>query len=364
MNDNLGTLKKLLLQGGFDAGNYTNSFPDLKIANLAEQNALDHFIIYGCNENRMHEFQFSLEVLVMIHALSMKEGSAKVLKVFSFIARHLILNAKKLQNEEQLDILLTKLKELGVVLYFVIGDSHSNLFDAEFLFDKQCFVAIHQLCSGGSAGGLNNPKSKSAYGETIFRALTNESFYKRLELPMFFQFGQVDVEFVYLFKRIKNGSAKYDRAAYMKFCDDIAESYCQFISKIKTDYPGNVFLISIFPPALSDSALKQGYVNAHISVHEDVGDIEKLKEALRQLEIPDEIERAFIHQYFNAKLREISNQLNLIYIDAFTPFFSNAGVVSRQFIKSHSGTDHHLDGYEALLIAKNIICQALQKKDE
>jgi hypothetical protein len=162
---------------------------------------------------------------------------------------------------------LNGLKPIGCRPYVLIGDSHSSLYRRSGVASDQWLAPMHALCIGGSALGLKNPASTSGYGSLIKRFIAQIEAVAPIGsgLPIVFQFGQVDTEFVFNFRRIRGGQRAFDMPAFASFCQESVQAYLSFLTDVfRQDQRGNVSILSILPPSLSDQALIDGYVNGRI----------------------------------------------------------------------------------------------------
>jgi hypothetical protein len=239
---------------------------------------------------------------------------------------------------------LLALQELGARPYIVIGDSHSQNFRRVKARDGGFLLPIHILCGAGSALGLHNPKSKSGYGAQLAAYTETLRLLPGIErVPILLQFGQVDVEFVYNFRRMRGAEWRYHRQEALDFCHESTTAYTAFIDQTFLQNGLRPALLSIFPPALSDAAWCEGYVNAHVAYNEDAGDLETIRAALRKLQIPDLQERTFVHRHYHKTLQERCLLSAIKYWDAFDCFLGPQGVLNRAFIPDRRGFDHHLE---------------------
>ena len=119
----------------------------------------------------------------------------------------------------------------------ITGDSHSNLIN----FNN----SIHILCSGGSAKGLNNPKSISQYGNNLINIIKNNNYSN-----LFFLFGGVDLDFCFIHKYLKNNDIDYK-----EFNLDVINNYLNFITN--NFFNKSVIILSVGLPCLDDDNLKR-----------------------------------------------------------------------------------------------------------
>jgi hypothetical protein len=173
------------------------------------------------------------------------------------------------------------------------------------------------------------------------------------EVATIFKFGQVDVEFVFNFKRIESRVAPFDADRFEEFCRRSAQSYVGFLGD--HFHRRDVAVASIFPPALSDETWRAGYTNAHIAALEGDRSAEEIAAGVRLLEIPTLPERTRHHALYNAVLRELALRARLDFIDDFSPFIGADGLVDRAFTPETKGTNHHLERAPTAAIMRRII---------
>jgi hypothetical protein len=103
-------------------------------------------------------------------------------------------------------------------------------------------------------------------------------------------------------------------------------------------------VVSVFPPAVSDAAWRQGYVNDDIAQREEIMPVAELAAGIRALEIADLRQRTGIHAYYNAGLRAACRRHGFRFVDSFTPFIGADGLVDpRYVVPEANGAEHHLD---------------------
>jgi hypothetical protein len=187
----------------------------------------------------------------------------------------------------------------------IVGDSHSL-----WITFKD---SIHLLCSAGSAKGLNNPNSISQYNKTIIENIANNS-YKHL----FFLFGGVDTDFVFIHKYLENPQINY-----VDFNLDIVKNYLNFI--ITNFHDKSVVILSAGLPCLDDENLKKGLLNGHIN-HLENKDLTDLENNLSEAHLPNIYDRTKITLNFNTQLENEITQLqkpNIKYLDITSFTYDN-----------------------------------------
>jgi hypothetical protein len=121
-----------------------------------------------------------------------------------------------------------------------------------------------------------------------------------------------------------------------------------------------VFVASVFPPALSDAAWQQGYVNDDISWRETDESVQALSAGIRELEIANFRQRTEIHLYFNTRLKVACERHGFSFLDVATGFLGSGGVLDPLYIAPETqGFEHHLDSRQTYAGVVQSIWQAL-----
>jgi hypothetical protein len=232
----------------------------------------------------------------------------------------------------------------GAAPYAVIGDSHGRL-----LARRSCapggrwLVPLWWLETGASARGLGRADALSGAGPRV-RAAIDTALAIAEGTPILLKFGQVDIEFVQVFKRLESGDRAFDPARSQAFINETVARYMAFlVDAVAPADRARVHLCSLFPPTLSDAAWRTGYINAHIiDLHGPAGH-ETLASRLADLDVPDLARRTALHADFNAVLGSAAHAEGFGFSDDFTPFLGAAGVVDSRWLGPAAGLDHHLD---------------------
>jgi hypothetical protein len=121
-----------------------------------------------------------------------------------------------------------------------------------------------------------------------------------------------------------------------------------------------VFLVSVFPPVLSDAALRRGYLNADIARREVTESPEELLQALLTLEFPNIKQRTQMHAEFNYLLHEASERHGFGFVDGFTPFLGANGLAHPRYVDpDKDGSEHHIDGRLAYDAVSAVVWQCI-----
>jgi hypothetical protein len=240
--------------------------------------------------------------------------------------------------------LVGALETEGAYPIAIVGDSHSTHLVRRAWRGERWMLPIHRLCTGASARGLANPEAAAGAGAKVraFLAALAGS-----PMPVVYKFGQVDVEFVFTFKRLESGKTGFDRAAFDAFAGETIARYVAFLADATPfSLLGHARVAGIFPPALSDAAWRQGYVNAHIADLHGHADAATLAEQLAELELPSLAERTRLHADFNARLLKAAAKANFAPVFGFKALLGESGTVAPRYLGRARGRNHHL-GYAA-----------------
>jgi len=251
-----------------------------------------------------------------------------------------------LEPDSALERRVSGLQRLGARPYGVLGDSHGRHLIRRDRRNGTWLVPVAHLASSASARGLGRPDGKSRAGPRVTAAL------RRLlaidGLPVLIKFGQVDIEFVQVFKRLAADEDRFSPDAFYAFADETIALYVAFLTgSVPATQRRRVRVMSLFPPALSDAAWREGYLNAHMVAVHGPADTADLATRLGRLEIPDLAERTGLHGAFNARLRSAVEAEGFGWGDDFTPYLCPGGVLDPKWLGKAAGRDHHLDFHAA-----------------
>lgn len=211
-----------------------------------------------------------------------------------------------------------------MVYNLVTGDSHSR------------HVLVHNgqnfLCSAGSAKGLNNPHSKSQYGNKLKHYV--KQHHAEIGRIMFL-FGGVDCDFSYIHKLL-HGQLK----SVSEFNRDVIENYVHYVLSNFADK--EVIFLSVGLPTLDDAHLREGILNAHVTSLEAFQLNELRQKVYAYPQLPSIQERTLVTLDFNRQLREKIQTLRnprvkFIDVSSFT-FDASKGHIKEQFFTKK---DHH-----------------------
>jgi hypothetical protein len=239
--------------------------------------------------------------------------------------------------------LIAAARRMGGAPYAVVGDSHSTHLVRHGRREGRWLLPLHRLCTGASARGLANPEASAQAGAKVRAFLGHLA---TAPMPTLFKFGQVDLEFVFTFKRLESSENAFDEAAFDAFADETVERYVAFLAEgVPAVLRPLARVAGVFPPALSDAAWRQGYVNAHIAALHGPADPAAL-DRLAGLEIPPLAVRTRLHARFNARLFEAAGAAGFSVLDGFEALLGPDGTLAPRFLGRARGANHHL-GYAA-----------------
>jgi hypothetical protein len=232
----------------------------------------------------------------------------------------------------------------GAAPYAVIGDSHGRLLARRSRGPGgRWLLPLWWLETGASARGLGRAGAQSGAGARV-RTAIDTALAVAEATPLLLKFGQVDIEFVQVFKRLESGDHAFEPARFQAFVNETVARYMAFlVDAVAPADRARAHLCSLFPPTLSDAAWRTGYINAHIvELHGSAGR-ESLASRLADLDIPDMAPRTALHADFNTGLSSAAHAEGFGFSDDFTPFLGAAGVVDSRWLGPAGGLDHHLD---------------------
>lgn len=311
------------------ARRYSRLFP------LDGDKAVRHFVKHGWKKGRQPSFALHLPDL---HRTRMQSGSEPWVRDVVRLTFNGALRGHDVNGDDIghfVDLLPPSPDHVPAV---IIGDSHCDfLLQAEAMLDGG-IMPVPMMCRGASARGLGNAQSRAGYGAHIRQRLSLLGL-SILHRPVIFKFGQVDVEFLIDLQRIRAGETGYDDARARHFIAESVEKYVAFLIECRPLCAGRMIVMSIFPPALGDAAVRAGYINAHIAFLHADDNPEELKAALAALEHPDQKARTQLARYFNDLLRRHCAMHGIAMIDEFDALLGENGLVLRDIADP---ANHHL----------------------
>jgi len=176
----------------------------------------------------------------------------------------------------------------------ILGDSHSQ----GILHNHNPSAIVFH---GATAKGLNNPNSIKKYGDEIGRLLSDEMDTYVL------MFGQVDVEFSYVYHWLANRNIDY-----RKYNAECVSEYVEYINR--TFKTKTVYVCSVGLSAVADDEYRH-VIAANGNWSEEQKNCIK---NLHQDDLPDIYTRTQIVLDFNKRLKKKLTRPNTRYIDVTT----------------------------------------------
>lgn len=330
---------------GFSFEAYRAGNADLVAAQHDDAQLACHYFKHGVFEDR--HFNSCVEAFELAPLIELCSGtvSAAQRRLVANLLYNQCRSARDLESGTVLERLVRTTQRMPIQPFLVIGDSHSDAYALPRDDGERFYVPFHVACTGGSAIGLGNPASKSGYAQKIARFLERHADLIRTHcIPCFMKFGQVDVEFVWTFRRARERVAEWSFDDFERFAEESAAAYARFAGEMAERFGLHDFLrmCSVFPPCLSDEAWLSGYIDAHVGFLETESALDELVAQVKTLRIPNLFERTRQHALWNALLMRHCARLGLLYVDDFTRMVGTSGVVDAALVAGHSGRDHHL----------------------
>jgi hypothetical protein len=353
------TFIRLLLRTGFSPEAYHRAYDDLAALDWDATQALRHFLHHGLAERRVAPMTLDATALVAFARLRLDDLDFKA-RLLASLGLHLFDAVSHPYGGAITERwpAIRSLARQGGCPYFVVGDSHSHQFCQAGSRAGSFLLPIHLLCTAGSAAGLGNPASRSGYGAMLREAVAViDSLPGAKAVPMLLQFGQVDIEFVHHYQRVRDAERALDLDRYRAFCGQTLDRYIAYVTALfGSPARPHVSLVSVFPPVLSDASWRQGYANGDIVGRETDACLHELSAELRHMEIANLRQRTEIHAWFNDRLRAACRLHGFGYVDAFTPFLGSDGLADPRYVSPEAGgAEHHLDYRRTYDVAQLLI---------
>lgn len=332
-------LFSLIIGSGFSVESYLKKNADLARHNMSQEGLVMHWVHDGIFEWRPDSFDFKPKGILRLRRYTRNSNFKYVGDlVFSRYLAH-ILQSEGLGRTLQV---FNRMRSNREVPLLAIGDSHiTHPYAAIFPLPHVDVVPIVYTCRAGSAKGLANPQSRSGYNQKIRALLTDLATLENGSVPVLFKFGQVDVEFVFSFKRMKNRELSFNMDAAHSYIESVVDEYVEFLrDAVSADLVPQVFVSGVFAPTLHDEAVQRGYFNPHVASLEDIEEGEYLA-LCSEMEHPPLTERLRMHQYFNEILKKKIKQNGLNFIDDGHFLLDSDGSVLPQFVNRFVD-DHHI----------------------
>jgi hypothetical protein len=333
----ISELATAVLAAGFDTHGYLQRNPDLVGLGSDPRVLAEHYARFGAHEGRASSgvLQFGAVRDLAQDTSGRQLAAALVLDDCSRLAAD--WDAGALRSAAQ------QWAELGAMSVLVVGDSHAEAYRCLCVSDDQWVLPIVITCRAGSAQGLMNPASRSGYGQRIRTLLPALA-----ELPTFWKFGQVDTEFVWTHKWVRQveggGSVVFDRSAFRSFVVSMADRYVQFLSDVVSpQHRARHYVAGVFPPTLSDAHVAAGYANAHAHSLESDTPLNEFHAQVMKLEIPSLQTRTVLHAEATDLLLQHAGAVEFGTLRDDQPMLGSNGLVAEELTRIGRGSDHHLD---------------------
>jgi hypothetical protein len=205
-----------------------------------------------------------------------------------------------------------------------IGNSHINQFNLPENIDRL-------YCLGASIKGLSNPNSTLKLHEKI-----QEYCDEKPDAILLFVLGQVDIEFGYYYKCVKDG-VKY---AVKEYCDDLTQGFEQYLChNIKNPF----YVLSINPTVITD--IIHNFNVSFRCINGIVGFYSELNESVQFEDVSqfynDSFEVRFENnRIMNDSLRAMCEKNGFKFIDFWDVLLDEENRVKQQYLPYF--LDHHL----------------------
>jgi hypothetical protein len=363
----------LMKNAGFSPSGYRNSWFDLKAGLPSDEWSAKHFIQFSELEVKLpRRFPINLNFTGLAQLAHQnvvnKAHLASVLR--NLVQAQIDYDTDCIKNTEFWVSTFEILSEIGTPIIFM-GDSHSRLFRQTVKRRERITIPLDILCGGGSAIGLQNKQSRSGYGSLlaeVVRAINQAKTVQRLAVPLCFNFGQVDTEFVHTYRRLKNGQFDDTDAGFEEFCAHVAKSYVGWISELPTI---DGVVVGINPPCLSDEYIVEAYlIQMQVYLQGGAVDIEKddnfqsLAPQFRKMRFPNKITRTKNHILFNKYLHTEAAARGFKYFDSVERLLGPSGCILPIYASAvqgihdnigADGKDIHIGGKYAMKIQGDLI---------
>lgn len=325
---------------------------------------LRHFVEFGVAEQRFCAVDLDLTGLRSLRQVANgTDDPTFALQAMSLLVNNAVTDLDVTAQIDQHWALVEQLStEFGAVPYVLIGDSHSISYRCIGVQGTSWLLPVHLNCTAGSALGLLNPASRSGYGPRI--ASFAEAFYTLSGseiIPMLWKFGQVDAEFVHIYKRAEQGEVEFSFPAFESFAKRSVEAFAGFLTQVIPHHRrASSVVVSVFPPALADATWSHGYANAHVSVLESTLSYDELVSRVQGLEIASLPVRTAMHRRYDELLKDATASIGVSFADDFDQFLGADGLVDPRFVQDH-GRNHHLTVAASRAVAESSIWRLMRR---
>ncbi len=208
----------------------------------------------------------------------------------------------------------------------IFGDSHIFM-----LFN---YLAIKHQYQGCTAMGLLNKNSLSGWNKILlkeYQTLGSDDI-------VFFKFGQVDCEFTYFYKCLKENKL----LDFRSFAEDSIDKYFEFI--IKNINIKNLTVCSILPPVTLDNHIKECILTIRDHLSDEV--FNEYKTKIKPFNIPSIEERTRNNKIYNEILKQKCIEHNINYLDLFTDLIGDNEITPY----TTNSVNHHMENGDGWFI--------------
>ena len=210
--------------------------------------------------------------------------------------------------------------------YYLLGDSNIlNIKNKNII--KKPFIS-------SSAMGLSNSNSITKANKRFVKI-----FRKNKNNIKILKFGQVDVEFIYYLKLLKNNNLKFTT-----FAKNSIQKYFDFILNFDTN---KIIIMGIYPPSVNDSNFIKSQSNLNTY---DTNTKNQLKTYFDNNGHPNLLTRTKYSKYYNDLLKLNCKFYNIEFIDFFDKLTKNYLP-----LYTNENLSHHIDNLELINIINNIV---------
>ena len=214
----------------------------------------------------------------------------------------------------------------GILL---LGDSHVGAYDLHSC--RRVFPFKRKLYPAGSAMGLANKQSATGYRQQVTDFLAANRNFECFA----FNFGQVDIDFVYYYKLCNNPA--YAAAEFVEYSLDKYFSFLAELVEQKLILPRQTIIHGINPPSIDDERIYHRVINLHTVSAEKWNEL-NLK--LQRLKLPDLRRRTSYSELYDRRLGQRARNSGYKFLDIFPHFIDpQSRTLHSRFYSSKS---HHL----------------------
>jgi hypothetical protein len=353
-----------MAKAGFSATDYRNAYPDL-VANLPSDEWAPKFFLRFLEDEsawiRIFPIRTNFRELARLADMPMREATR------AGLVRNIIQSQIDCDEVAQCEpawwtAALKTIVGRGAPVV-VMGDSHSRIFRQTILEPDRRIMPLNLAFGGGSAIGMSRPASRSGYGARLTRAakaIESAAAANGIEVPICLCLGQVDVEFVYTFRCLRDNSLKLNQSGFEAFCEEVAAAYVGWIRSLALERP---MIFGINPPCVRDEMLVRAY-NIQMRAYQGANIIDEsgfdgIISRLPSMDLPDQRLRTENHRLFNRVLADAAHSNGIAYADDFDQLIGPDGLLQPCFSSSFVGNDIHVGGDQARRSKKDFLVRSV-----